>query len=211
VSSLARGRIVVIAGVNGAGKSSLAGEALRQAGGEYYNPDEAARRFLDRDPGLSPAGANARAWHLGRRLLERAIDHRLEFSFETTLGGRTITGLLMKAANCGLSMHVWYVGLDSLDRHVARVRARVERGGHDIPETLIRARYDASRTNLLALLPHLTELALFDNSVEADSRPGGRPEPLLIIRSRAGRVIGGCTLEGVPTWAKPIVLAALRT
>ena len=38
-----RPRIHVLAGVNGAGKSSIGGAAIRAFGGEYYNPDEAAR------------------------------------------------------------------------------------------------------------------------------------------------------------------------
>jgi predicted ABC-type ATPase len=204
------GRIVVLAGTNGAGKSSVAGEALRRAGGAYYNPDEVTRRFLERDPALSLDEANARAWRLGRLLLHRAIEQRLEFVFETTLGGRTITGLLQKAANLGIPVHVFYVGLESADRHVARVRARVERGGHDIPEPTIRRRYDTSRANLVALVPHLTELKVADNSAEGDPAGGRRPEPKLIVHLRAGTIVQCCALAEVPGWAKAIVLAALR-
>ncbi len=46
-------RITVIAGVNGAGKSSVAGTALRQSGGEYFNPDEVTRAILSAAPALS--------------------------------------------------------------------------------------------------------------------------------------------------------------
>jgi predicted ABC-type ATPase len=200
---------VVLAGTNGAGKSTVAGEALRQAGGDYFNPDEATRRFVRGSPESSQRDANEKAWHLGRTLLERAIDSRSNFAFETTLGGRTMTGLLMKAANVGLRVHMWYVALDSPDRHVARVRARAARGGHGIPEERIRDRYDASRSNLVRLLPHLTELKLYDNSVEADPETGGGPEPRLIIHFREGRLVDACPPSGVPDWAKPIVRAAM--
>mgnify|MGYP001282599395 CR=1 FL=1 len=204
------GRIVVLAGTNGAGKSSVAGEALRQAGGAYYNPDEATLRFLTRYPGMSREEANGRAWRLGRLLLHRAIEQRRAFAFETTLGGRTMTGLLMKAANVGIAVHVWYVGLDSPDRHVARVRARVARGGHQISEAQIRARYDASRANLVSLLPHLAELKMYDNSTEGDPHSGGRPLPRLILHLKAGRLVGACAPADVPGWAKPIVRAATK-
>ena len=50
---------------------------FRHAGAEYFNPDEAARRILAANPGLSIEDANSAAWHQGRRLLERAIAERL--------------------------------------------------------------------------------------------------------------------------------------
>src|SRR5207247_1256905 len=65
--------IYVLAGTNGAGKSSLAGATFLSAGTEYFNPDQAARLIRDRNPGLGPTEANSAAWHQGRRLLERAI------------------------------------------------------------------------------------------------------------------------------------------
>ncbi|MGF2953375.1 ZTL protein, partial [Mycobacterium sp. THU-M116] len=88
----------MLAGVNGAGKSSIGGAAIRAAGGEYYNPDEAARALLAANPGLRQIEANAAAWQQGRRLLERAIDQHLDFAFETTLGGTSMPRLLAEAA-----------------------------------------------------------------------------------------------------------------
>jgi predicted ABC-type ATPase len=84
-------RIYVLAGVNGAGKSSLLGAHVRASGSNYYNPDEAARRILAARPHLSQREANGLAWNEGRRLLERAIDERLDFALETTLGASTIS------------------------------------------------------------------------------------------------------------------------
>ncbi len=54
--------------------------------------------------------------------LERAIAERLNFAFETTLGGRTITALLDAALSAGVEVRVWYVGLSSVDLHIARAR-----------------------------------------------------------------------------------------
>ena len=143
---------------------------FRQAGAEYFNPDEAARLIQSANPGTSQEDANAAAWQQGKRLLERAIAERCDFAFETTLGGRTITGLLERALSSGIEVRVWYVGLDTPELHVARVRARVARGGHDIPEARVRDRFDTSRLNLIRLLPRLTELVVYDNSAEADPR-----------------------------------------
>lgn len=205
-----RSCIYVLAGTNGGGKSSVGGAAFRQHGVDYFNPDEAARRILETHSHLSQEQANSLAWNEGRRLLEAAIASRLEFAFETTLGGTTITDLLERAAHAGIELRVWYVALASAELHMARVRARVKKGGHDIPEEKIRQRYTRSRENLIRLLPRITELRLFDNSADADPATGSRTAPLLVLRLASGAIVEMCPPADVPEWAKPIVAAALK-
>jgi predicted ABC-type ATPase len=202
--------LYVLAGTNGAGKSSIGGAMFLQAGVGYFNPDQAARLILARNPGLSQTEANSAAWHRGRHLLERAIAERKTFAFETTLGGNTITALLDRALASGLAARVWYVGLNGPELHIARVRARVARGGHDIPAEQVRARYDRSRLNLIRLLPKLTELRVYDNSAEADPAAGIAPEPLLLLHMRRGKIVRSCALTQTPEWAKPILAAAIK-
>lgn len=202
--------IYVLAGANGAGKSSVVGAMILQQGAEYFNPDEAARRIQSAIPGAPQEEVNSRAWHEGVRLLKRAIAERLTFALETTLGGSTITGLLESAAFSGIEVRIWYVGLDSLELHIARVRSRVEKGGHDIPEERIRARYDKSRLNLIRLLPNLAELRVYDNSKDADPETGAAPEPKLLLHLVRDRIISQCDLGETPEWAKPILMAAMK-
>jgi predicted ABC-type ATPase len=204
------GRIYAIAGTNGAGKSSLAGEAFRAAGVEVYDPDAAARRLRAAHPGLSVADANGAAWQHGRRLLEQAIAGHLDFAFETTLGGESMTGLLERAAHAGLEVRVWYAGLATPELHLDRVRRRVAKGGHDIPELTIRRRFDRSREHLVRLLPKLVELRMFDNSAEGDPDAGVRPAPVLVLHWRDAAVVAPSDLAATPGWAKPIVAAALK-
>ena len=203
-------RILVLAGTNGAGKSSIGGAFLRQSGGEYFNPDEAARRLRALDVTLDVTAANGRAWAIGRRLLEQAIRDRRDFAFESTLGGRTITELLLAAARAGIDVRVWYAGLASPEAHLARVAARVRRGGHDIPEHDVRRRFDDSRRNLVALLPHLAELTVYDNGAEADPATGKAPVPALVLHVRRGKIVGPPILARTPPWARPIVAAARK-
>lgn len=183
---------------------------LLAEGVPYFNPDEAAARVRVANPGISEAEAQSIAWHEGKRLLERAITERLDYAFETTLGGNTISGLLEHALSAGLEVRIWYVGLASADLHVARVRSRVSRGGHDIPEEKILERYDRSRLNLIRLLPRLTELLVYDNSKEADPHTGAAPEPRRILHMASGKIVAMCDPAIVPGWAKPVMLAALR-
>jgi len=115
----------------------------------------------------------------------------------------------MQAADGGAEVWIWYVGLDSPERHLARVRSRVKAGGHDIPEADIRRRWDASRQNLVALMPKLARLYLYDNSHEADPRAGKTPQPRLLLQVRNGRIVGPVDFAAVPPWAKPIVARAI--
>ena len=202
--------IYVLAGTNGGGKSSIGGAAIRENGADYFNPDEAARRIRSANPHISERDANIAAWHEGTRLLQEAVARRLVFAFETTLGGDTMTRLLRRALAEGVEVRMWYVALSTPERHIARVRARVARGGHDIPEDTIRRRYERSRVNLIRLLPQLTELRVFDNSVDADPAAGTAPTPLLVLHMANGTVAETCDLPRVPDWAKPIVAAAMR-
>jgi len=202
--------IYVLAGTNGAGKSSVAGAMFSGSGPAYFNPDEAAMRIRSANLKITLAEANSVAWYQGKRLLERAIAERLTFAFETTLGGQTITAMLEAALSAGIAVRVWYVGLRRVELHLERVRARVAKGGHDIPEAAIRARYDSSRLNLIRLIPVLTELRVYDNSEEGDPDAGLRPKPELLLHMIRGKIVGSCDLAATPQWAKPILAAAFR-
>ncbi len=199
--------ITVLAGTNGAGKSSIGGAALIAAGAPFYNPDVETQALLAANPGMSLADANAAAWRIGKELLEAAIADKHSFNFETTLGGSTITRLLAEAHHAGLRVRMWYCALASAELHIQRVHARVRRGGHDIPEAKIRARYDSSRNNLCTLLPSLDELLLYDNSADGDSHAGRPPRPVKLLHFRTRRI--EYVAPSMPQWAKPIVAVAL--
>lgn len=200
----------MLAGVNGAGKSSIAGASFRAQGADYFNPDEAARQLMQANPRLDQTEANAMAWQHGKRLVQRAIAEGLDHAFETTLGAHTLPSLIAQAAAAGVAVHVWYAGLSSPELHIRRVKARVARGGHDIAEDVIRRRYQHSRLNLIELLPSLAALRLYDNSIEADPADGVAPHPRLLLQLDHGRIVAPDDLSKTPDWARPIVAAALK-
>ena len=202
--------IYVLAGVNGAGKSSIGGAAFRATGADYYNPDEAARKLKAANPALTQADANSAAWHKGVELLTWAVSERKNFAFETTLGGNTMPRLLAQATAQGIEIYVWYVGLSSPELHIERVRARVRRGGHDIATEHIYRRYEHSRLNLIDLLPRITALRIYDNSAEGDPAAGKIPKPKLVLHMEKGKILNPRDLKNTPNWAKPIVATALK-
>ena len=80
----------------------------------------------------------------------------------------------------------------------------------DVPEERIRERYARSLSNLLRLMPSLTELRLYDNSTEADPHTGAHPEPRLIVHMDRCRLKSMCDLALTPDWAKPVVMCVLQ-
>jgi predicted ABC-type ATPase len=208
---MARPVLFVLAGVNGAGKSSIGGFLLEQAGATWFNPDAFARELAARTGGRQQ-DANAEAWAEGFRRLDEAMAEGRDYAFETTLGGRTVPDRIRSAAATH-DILIWFCGLSSPDLHVRRVRARVEAGGHDIPEASIRERHPRAIRNLIGLVPHLAHLHVYDNSAEA--APGEAiPDPVLVLEMRHGAVVfpapdDAKALRRTPDWARPIVEAAL--
>ncbi|QDI03116.1 hypothetical protein E4A48_04875 [Xanthomonas cerealis pv. cerealis] len=202
------GRILVLAGVNGAGKSSLLGAMLQEDQATWFNPDSFARALTEQ--GWPLEEANSQAWHEGKRRLQRAIAEGSDYAFETTLGATTIPTLLRQACDQH-EVTIWFCGLASVELHLQRVAARVARGGHDIALAKIRHSYDASRANLIELIPHLTTLHVYDNSSPADR--DGQVTALLVLemdQSGIHHPRSAEQFEQVPEWAKPIVMAAIE-
>ena len=208
---MSRAVLYVLAGVNGAGKSSIGGHLLERDGLTWFNPDMFARA-LKAATGCDQEVANAHAWQEGMRRLDEAIAKDLNYAFETTLGGKTVTAKIIEATKTH-DVLIWFCGLSSPELHIARVKARVAAGGHSIPEEKIRERYPLAQLNLIRLMPHVAYIKVYDNSTEA-AADGTVPDPLLVLEMEDGRVISPApddlkALQRAPEWTKPILEAAL--
>ena len=205
---MARPGPYVLAGVNGAGKSSIGGFLLDMP---WFNPDTFARELVAAT-GCSQEHANAVAWQEGVRRLDDAVARGENHAFETTLGGRTVTDRILVATRTH-DVIIWFCGLPTPEDHIRRVAARVKAGGHDIPVARIRERYPRALRNLIALMPHVASLRVYDNSAEvAHGEP--LPDPVLVLEMTEGRIVfprpdDARALAATPDWAKPLVEAAL--
>lgn len=209
---MARPVLYVLAGVNGAGKSSIGGYLLERAGLTWFNPDTFARELMVA-AGCDQETANAHAWAESMRRLDEAIAQRRSHAFETTLGGTTVAMKLLKATRTH-DVLLWFCGLSSPELHISRVKARVAAGGHPIPEERIRARYPQAQLNLIKLMPHVAHLQIYDNSTEA-AADGTVPDPLFVLEMEHGQLVMPSrddvrALRGAPEWTRPILEAALR-
>jgi predicted ABC-type ATPase len=133
--------LVLLAGPNGAGKTTFIGRFLRRRARTFVfvNPDEVARDL----PGTGPN----RDLAAGRRVLERLnalIAARADIVLETTLATRSLARRLRACRSAGYRIELTYLRLPDAEASIARVRHRVERGGHGIPEATLRRRFPLS-------------------------------------------------------------------
>ncbi len=155
--------IFIIGGANGAGKTTIAMQLLPNflEVFEYINADEIAS-------GISPFNPESVAILAGRLMLERLetlLNARTDFAFESTLAGRNYAKFLRKCKNQGYIIKLIYLWLSSPELAIARVKRRVESGGHNIPEETIRRRYERGRRNLIELyFPLCDRWIVYDNS-----------------------------------------------
>jgi predicted ABC-type ATPase len=154
--------IYVIAGCNGAGKTTFAWEFLPKEVKclRFLNADEIAR-------GLSPLKPNAGAVRAGRLLLAEVaecIRHGETFALESTLSGKTYIRFFRRARQRGYEIELHYLWLSSPTQAIARVRQRVKLGGHHVPVADIRRRFTRSLARLLDdYLPLATRWAIWDS------------------------------------------------
>lgn len=162
-------RIIIIAGPNGAGKTTLAMELL---------PNEAnISIFINADliaAGLDPLQPERAAFRAGRVMLEMidaCVRRGESFAFETTLSGRGYARMIPRWQEQGYWIKLLFLRLPSPEAAIARVKQRVEMGGHNIPEKDIRRRFDAGRRNLEDLYRAQVNETLIGSTYEVPDEP----------------------------------------
>jgi predicted ABC-type ATPase len=154
--------LIVVAGPNGAGKSTVVETFLKPTGILIVNPDEVAK-------GLSPdspedvayeAARIADTWR--RDLAARGISFCMETVFSDPQ--RAKLEFLKECQSSGYTVILVFIGLESAELSLGRVIQRVERGGHDVPDEKIEARFPRTFDNLRQALTFVDEALLFDNS-----------------------------------------------
>ena len=156
-------RLYIISGCNGAGKTTASFSLLPEMLDckEFVYSDEFAKGLSPFDPSKASIQASLYMLMKIRNLLKRNED----FAVETTLATRTLLKTVKSAQAAGYTVTLLYFWLNSPDLAVERVRARVEAGGHNIPEETIRRRYNTGIYYFFKLYAPISERwILADNS-----------------------------------------------
>jgi predicted ABC-type ATPase len=146
------------------------------------DPDAIARR----------RGHNAiRAGREAIRVVTQALERGVDLLVETTFAGRYGLQLMERARSRGYTILFLYVGTTDVGVNLRRIRARVARGGHDVPAEDVVRRYTRSIANLAEGLRLADEAGVFDNSTDGVG-------PTLVAQAVAGKF--DLVAAEVPRW-----------
>lgn len=175
----------IIGGVNGVGKSSLTGVLAAESNDLGV--------IIDTDKITAALGGNK--INGGKEAIERinsSLKMGINFTQETTLSGSRTLKTIKRARELDYFIRLYYVGVNSADESIKRIRNRVEKGGHDISEQDVKRRYNKRFEDLVNILPYCNEVKFYDNEngfVEKAEYKNGE----LIIKSKI-----------IPEWIKDL-------
>ena len=130
----------LIMGVYGTGKTSLIGilNSLTNTFGEIFYSDKI-------------------------KLIEECLEKEICFTQETTLSGHWILKTVKRAVEKGYYVRLYYVVLNSSEESVERIKNRVQKGGHNIPDSDVQRKFDKRFEDLCVVLPYCNEATFYDN------------------------------------------------
>jgi predicted ABC-type ATPase len=154
--------LTVVAGPNGSGKSTLTRlgrEAFQESA--VLDPDAIARSM--QTSGVD-AGSAIDAGRAVLRLADHLLQTKQSFLVETTLSGNTYLRMMRQAKSEGYTVVLLFVGTSDVAINMQRVKSRVRKGGHDVPDEDQLRRFPRSMENFRRAFDLADEASVFDNS-----------------------------------------------
>ncbi|MEE0996563.1 MAG: zeta toxin family protein [Paludibacteraceae bacterium] len=189
--------LIIIAGPNGSGKTSVTKRFLHHEWAEgiiYINPDEVANNMFgdwnSKEAVLSAANFCA-DWR------ERCLVDKKSFVFETVMSAEDKVQFILKAKNAGFFIRLFFISTKSPKINASRIADRVMKGGHDVPISKIISRYYKSIENCKTVSSVVDRLYVYDNSADGE-------DAKLQFRLVNG-VMGKMYVTDVPEWAQAIL------
>ena len=146
----------LVAGVDGVGKSSLTGVLRAQMTN--------LGKIVDVDKMIVKCGGNViEGGKKSIELIDECLEKGICFTQETTLSGHRILNTVKQAFEKGYYIRLYYVGLNSVEESLVRIENRVKKGGHNIPDSDVKRRFNKRFEDLTAILQYCDEATFFDN------------------------------------------------
>lgn len=155
--------LYIIAGCNGAGKTTASYTILPEMlkCKEFVNADIIAK-------GISPFQPEKAAFEAGRVMLQRIqqlIDEEKTFAFETTLSTKSYKNIIKDCKAKGYKIMLLFFWVNSPNLAIRRIKLRVSKGGHYVPDNIVKRRYKRGLENFFKIFMPLCDYWLFvDNT-----------------------------------------------
>lgn len=190
--------LIIIAGPNGSGKTTITSRILHHEWLEnsvYINPDQVAQeRFGD----WNSAEAVRQAAEYCADWRERCLADRQSMIFETVFSADDKLDFIRRAKQAGFFIRLFFVCTESPMINAARIAGRVMKGGHDVPIVKIISRYQKSIINCKVASGIADRVYLYDNSVDGQ-------EASILFRFADGEIIKRYT-DDIPQWAQGLMI-----
>lgn len=145
--------LYIIAGANGSGKSTLAHQLLPVKKLEFLNADEIALE-------INPEAIDKVKITAGKEYFKRLktfFDNDKSFIIETTLSGQTLEKTIQRAKKLNYEITLVYVFIDNPQICIERIKVRVLKGGHNIPDEDVIRRFKRSKENFYHLYKDMVD------------------------------------------------------
>ena len=189
--------LIVIAGPNGSGKTTITSKILKHEwleGALYINPDQVAQdMFGDWN---SPEAVLQAAQYCEQQR-EECLKNGQSLIFETVLSSEEKVNFIRRACEAGYFIRLFFVSTNHPSINSSRIAKRVMKGGHDVPITKIISRYQKSIVNCKRCAALADRVYVYDNSVDD-------VEACLLFRMTEGQLFKRYTDE-IPLWAQTIL------
>ena len=189
--------LIVIAGPNGSGKTTITTKVLHHEWLEdaiYVNPDQIAQEKFGN---WNDQNAILHAAQYCEQLREDCLKNRQSLIFETVLSTMSKVDFIKRAKEAGFFIRLFFVSTESPLINASRVAARVMEGGHDVPIPKIISRYTKSISNCAAVSPFCDRTYIYDNSIDGK-------EAQLLFRLSDG-IIKKRYTDKMPEWTADIL------
>lgn len=146
----------IIAGVNGSGKSSFTGS--------FSSYDKKLGIIVDTDSITAKNGGDKLAGGKDAvKKIEYCLENSIDFTQETTLSGKKTLRTVKKARALGYDIRLYYIAVSSAEESIKRIKNRVEKGGHDIAEDVVKRRFASRFSDLIKVLRYCGNAEFYDN------------------------------------------------
>ncbi|MCL1972524.1 MAG: zeta toxin family protein [Endomicrobia bacterium] len=156
---------LILGGANGVGKTTFSREILDEYEySKFLNADEIAKE-------INPENISAVKISAGKQLfynLQELLLKKENIILETTLSGKFLVDIIKKAKKSGYKIYIFYTFADSPEICIERIKNRVKKGGHFIPDEDVRRRFYRSIKNFWSIYKHLADIwALYYNMAQS--------------------------------------------
>jgi predicted ABC-type ATPase len=182
----------VLAGGNGAGKSTFFKQYLEDYGIKFVNADLIAKEINPKNPEKLSYDAVSIATAIGNDLLSQGVS----FCFETVFSHESKIDFIAQAKGMGYKIILVYIHLIDSSLNEARVHQRTKEGGHSVPAEKIHSRIPRTMKHIKIALTLVDEAWILDNSSEQN-----RFQQMVVMKSGKYEI----KADPIPDWVKAIL------